>query len=201
MKFLAVTNDWHTVPELAKIIASIQNHVDFIHIREKSKSAGEIVTLLELLQKAHIDFRKIVLNDRLDVALLFDIQTIHLPGHGLPLQLVKKSFPQLTVGRSVHSLEEAIAAEQAGADYVLYGNCFETTCKPGKPANGLELLTVITKALKIPVYGIGGITPDRALEVSESGASGIAVMSGIFAAHDPMKEARNFQNICQEVIV
>ncbi|WP_246141116.1 thiamine phosphate synthase [Bacillus marasmi] len=192
MKILAVTNDQYPVPELAKMIASIQSYVDYIHIREKSKTAGEIATLLTFLQQANVDFRKIVLNDRLDLALLFGINNVHLPGHGLPVQLVKQAFPQLTVGCSVHSLEEAQMVEQAGADYVLYGNCYETTCKPGKPANGLKLLSEIAQTLKIPVYGIGGITQENVGLVSAAGAKGIAMMSGIFAAKDPVKDARNF---------
>lgn len=134
----------------------------------------------------------------MDIGLLHDIPNIHLPGNGLPAKTVKERYPQIRVGRSVHSLKEAKQAERDGADYVLYGHCFETNCKQGKPPNGLEVLSKIANELQIPVYAIGGINPDRVDVVRNTGAAGIAVMSGIFASCDPVASARNLFEKCKE---
>src|SRR5699024_10322177 len=126
MKLIAVTDDSHPVKELADIMMAIKDEVDFIQIREKSKTAGDIITLLDALQEKGMDKRKIILNDRLDIALLKGIPNLHLPEHGIQVKMVKQTYPDLRVGCSVHSYDKAKQAENDGADYVLYGHCFET---------------------------------------------------------------------------
>ena len=191
MKLIAVTDDRQSVNELASIIIDIKDYFDFVHIREKGKKPNEIVRLLGLLEEGNISKEKIVINDRLDLALLYGIPNVHLPGHGLPVQEVKKQYPHLNVGCSVHSLVEAKQAEHDGADYILYGHCFETDCKPGLPPNGISLLSEIVQAVHIPVYAIGGITPERVSSVHSVGADAVAVMSGIFSTQDPVGYIRN----------
>ncbi len=198
MKLIAITDDQHSVEELAASIIQIKDLIDYIHIREKRKTASEIVALLQLLKAGDVSKEKIVINDRLDIALLNDIPNVHLPGHGLQTTIVKKCYPLLRVGRSVHSLEEAKQAERAGADYVLYGHCYETNCKQGKTPNGLGLLSKIAGELQIPVYAIGGIIPNRVDSVRNTGADGIAVMSGIFASREPEATVQNFFGKCKE---
>lgn len=192
MKLIAVTDDSHTVDELAFKIIQIKDVVDFVHIREKSKTPKQILFLLKLLKEGGVGKEKIVLNDRLDIAVLRQITNIHLPGHGLPVKEVKRMFPNMQVGRSVHSLEEAIRVEREGADYVLYGHCFNTNSKKGLAPNGIYTISKMKKELTIPVYAIGGITPERIEALQELSADGIAVMSGIFSVNDPKQSALNF---------
>lgn len=192
MKLIAVTDDSHTVDELAFKIIQIKDVVDFVHIREKSKTPKQILFLLKLLKEGGVGKEKIVLNDRLDIAVLRQITNIHLPGHGLPVKEVKSMFPNMQVGRSVHSLEEAIRVEREGADYVLYGHCFNTNSKKGLAPNGIYTISKMKKELTIPVYAIGGITPERIEALQELSADGIAVMSGIFSVNDPKQSALNF---------
>ncbi len=198
MKLIAVTDGRQSVDELASTIITIKDYFDFVHIRERSKKSRELVRLLHLLDEGKVSKEKIVINDRLDFALLYGIPNVHLPGHGLPVQAVKKHYPQLNVGCSVHSLGEAIQAERDGADYVLYGHCFETECKQGLPPNGIGLLSEIVQALRIPVHAIGGITPDRVSLIKSAGAGAIAVMSGIFSAQDQVGSSRSFYDNCKE---
>lgn len=200
MKLIAVTDDSHTVDELAFKIIQIKDVVDFVHIREKSKTSKQILFLLKLLEEGGVGKEKIVLNDRLDIAVLRQLTTIHLPGHGLPVKEVKRMFPDMQVGRSVHSLDEAIRVERDGADYVLYGHCFETNSKKGIAPNGIHFISNMKKELNIPVYAIGGITPARIEALQELRADGIAVMSGIFSANDPRQSALNFLKKCEEKI-
>lgn len=93
-------------------------------------------------------------------------------------------------GVSVHSVEDALAAQNSGADYLLAGNIFETFCKPGKPGRGLEYLTEICNAVDIPVYAIGGVNHENISEVIGCGAYGAAVSSAVGGAVFPAKAAR-----------
>ncbi|ANF97213.1 thiamine phosphate synthase [Paenibacillus bovis] len=98
----------------------------------------------------------------------------------------KESF---RLGRSVHTAAQAIQAEREGIDYVFYGHIYETASKPGVPARGVEQLRQICAVVDIPVIAIGGIQPHHAEELISTGAAGIAVMSGIFAAKNPLEQA------------
>lgn len=198
MKLIAMTDDSHSVHELASKIASIHHLVDTIHIREKSKSAYEILLLVNLLEQKGVNKEKIVIHDRLDIALLTDNPNIHLPSHSLPVKEVRAAFPHLRIGRSIHSFGEAKQAESEGADYVLYGHCFETNCKKGIVPNGVNTLIDIKKEIRIPVFAIGGITPERVYQLRKAKADGIAIMSGIFASDNPYESALILSKKCQE---
>jgi thiazole tautomerase (transcriptional regulator TenI) len=189
---MAVTDDLHSVSELASMIIGIKDVVDFVQIREKTKTVQEIISLLEYLEDGGVKKEQIVMNNRLDIALLMNIPNLHLPEHGLPVKKVKEHFPHLTIGRSVHSLETAKEAERDGVDYVLYGHCFETNSKKGKIPNGIHPIIEMKKELHIPVYAIGGITIDRINALRQVKADGIAVMSGIFSAENPFASTRQF---------
>lgn len=82
------------------------------------------------------------------------------------------------LGISVHSVEEAVRAQQLGADFLMAGHIFSTDCKPGLPPRGLEFLQQVCQAVTIPVYAIGGITPENAPLAIQAGAEGVCVMSG-----------------------
>ena len=88
VKLMAVTDDRQSILQLAQKIIYIQHSVDFIQIREKTKSVKEVLTLLEYLDEGGVPREKIIVNDRLDIALCCGIQTIHLPERGLPVQRV-----------------------------------------------------------------------------------------------------------------
>lgn len=199
MKLIAITNDAHSIENLATMLMDIHPVVDFIHIREKSKSASQLVELLELLQERQFPKEKLVMNDRVDVALLNRFSNVHLPTHSLPVSLVKQQYPHLTVGRSVHSLQEALQAEADGADYVLYGHCYETNCKPGISPNGIALLQEIKAALTIPIFAIGGIQPVHIPNLLSLQTDGIAIMSGIFSAPEPALAAKEYALKIKEV--
>lgn len=198
MKLISVTNGKLSVLDLASQIIKMKDTVDFVHIREKSKSIAELVYLLQLLKEGDVSAGKLVIHDRLDLSLVQNIPNIHLPASGFSVKSVRKRFPSLRIGRSVHSLQEAENAETDGADYVLYGHIFETNSKKGIPPRGLEELSEIKRRLHIPVYAIGGITPDRVSEVQDVKTDGVAVMSGIFSSRDPAAKAKEFFDKCRE---
>ncbi|MCQ6275033.1 thiamine phosphate synthase [Bacillus sp. V3B] len=192
MKLMAVTDNLHSVSDLASMIIRIKDIVDFVQIREKTKSVQEMILLLEQLKDAGVKKEKIIINDRLDLALLMNIPNLHLPEHGLPVRKVKEHFPHLRIGRSVHSLDKAKEAERDGVDYVVFGHCFETNSKKGKSPNGIDPIGEMKKELQIPVYAIGGISVDKIGALRQVKADGIAIMSGIFSAKEPVASTKQF---------
>ncbi len=108
----------------------------------------------------------------------------------VPVQIPFPSLSQagtlsVPFGVSVHSLEEAIQAEQAGAAYLVAGHIFTTACKPDLPPRGLPFLRGICQAVTIPVFGIGGIHVQNAASVMQTGAAGVCVMSDFMQADAP----------------
>ncbi|MFS0655746.1 thiazole tautomerase TenI [Bacillus sp. 179-C3.3 HS] len=198
MELHAVTNDSLPVKELVKQIKWIETKVDFIHIRERSKTASELVLLVKQLLSEGIPKEKLVINDRVDVALLTNIHRVHLPGHSFSPNELRRKFPHLHAGVSVHSLEEAKAAEREGAEYVMFGHVYDTSCKPGLKARGVKLVEELTSTMTIPVIVIGGITPERIPELKLAHVKGIAVMSGIFGQAHPDLKAQAFSEKVKE---
>ncbi|WP_406944154.1 thiazole tautomerase TenI [Halobacillus sp. SY10] len=182
-----------TFAELTETVSAVQQEIDFLHIREKQRSAAEIFAGIQQLTDAGFPMERIIINDRADVAAVSGCFGVQLTHHSLPVSQVKQTFPGLNVGKSVHSLKEAIDAKEEGADFLLYGNIYPTASKPGKAGEGLDSLCEIIEHVGCPVVAIGGITPERAGDVIRTGAQGIAVMSGILQAEDPVKAAQAYR--------
>jgi thiamine-phosphate pyrophosphorylase len=131
------------------------------------------------LEAARKSSTKIVVNDRLDVALALGAAGVHLGTQSIPAAAVRRIAPAgFLVGVSCHSLEEAQAAEAASADYILLGPIFETPAKVQYgPPLGLEKLREVAAKLRIPILALGGITVDRVKSCLVAGAAGIAGIS------------------------
>ncbi|MEC3884838.1 thiazole tautomerase TenI [Halobacillus sp. HZG1] len=182
-----------TFAELTNTVKAVQEEVDFLHIREKHRYAVEIFDGIQQLVDAGFPKERIIINDRADVAAVSGCFGVQLTYRSLPVAQVKRTFPVLNVGKSVHSLKEAIDAYQEGADFLIYGNIYLTASKPGKAGEGLNSLREIIRHVGCPVVAIGGITPERAGDIIRAGAQGIAVMSGILQADDPVSVAQIYR--------
>jgi thiazole tautomerase (transcriptional regulator TenI) len=190
----AVTTGGKTVEETVSDAILISPFVEAIHIREHAKTAREIFELTQRMIESGVPADKIIINNRVDAAVAAGIRGVQLGYHSLPVSTVRNAFPQLSIGKSVHSLHEALQAESEGADYILYGHVFETGSKTGLNPKGLEELKTITAALTIQVLAIGGIKLDNLHKVVKAGVSGIAVMSGIFNTDRQAETAIAYQN-------
>lgn len=187
-------SDGRLMPEaLAEWAVAVHPMVDYIHLREKAMSARELLAAAARLLYAGVPPAKLVINDRIDVALAAGAGGVQLAWHSLPPAAVRGFAPGLRIGRSVHSREEAAEAGRQGADFCLYGHVFPTTCKPGRQARGLAQLAEAVRWSRIPLIALGGITPGNAGAVLAQGAAGIAVMSGICGAPDPVAAARAYR--------
>jgi thiazole tautomerase (transcriptional regulator TenI) len=181
-----VSNGKMPMDQLAEILSVIHPFVSAVHLREKQRTARELYDAITLFIKRDVPLTKVFVNDRVDVAIAAGAAGVQLAFHSLEAAIVKKHFPQLTIGCSVHSLQEAIKAQQDGASYAVYGHIFPSHSKPNLPPRGLDELKKLTNSLDIPIIAIGGITPQNARKVIHAGAKGIAVMSGILEAPDPL---------------
>lgn len=179
---------------LIEIIDWIHPSIDFIHLREKSWSARKLAAVVQQLVATGVPANKIIINDRVDVAHMMNCGGVQLAHHSMNVSEVKKSFPHLRVGCSVHSVKEAINKQKQKADYLLYGHIFSTLSKRGLAPRGIGNLQKIVKATHIPVIAIGGITPERTPSVIQAGASGVAVLSGILLADDPLEAVKRYRN-------
>ncbi|WCK56728.1 thiazole tautomerase TenI [Aneurinibacillus sp. Ricciae_BoGa-3] len=176
----------------AKIAGAVHEWVSAVHIREKKRTVKEICLGVDHLLSRGVPLEKIYINDRVDVAWTLGVKGVHLAGHSLEPDQVKGAFPRLRVGRSVHSVAEAVRMQRQGADYLVFGHIFASQSKPGLKPRGLAELAQVAQSVTIPVMAIGGVTPEKVESVVNAGASGIAVLSGILQAGDPQEAAKRY---------
>jgi thiamine-phosphate pyrophosphorylase len=158
--------------------AAVHAGVDLIQIRERDLHTRDLMTLaVRCVVVAGGTGAKIVLNDRVDVALAAEADGVHLRSDSLEAALVRRLVqPGSIVGRSVHAAEEARGvAGRGGVDYLIFGTVFSSASKAGPHAlSGLDELARACAAAPVPVLAIGGIVPERAEVVARAGAGGIA---------------------------
>ena len=167
-------------PLLPRVFEAVQAGVDLIQIREKDLPTRDLVALVQAAAKyASGTHTRIVVNDRLDVALAVGAAGVHLGTQSLPPEFVRRCVPKdFLVGASCHSVDDALGAEAAGADYVLLGPIFPTPSKlPYGPPLGLETLRAAATRVKIPLLALGGINVERVKPCLEAGATGVAGIS------------------------
>jgi thiamine-phosphate pyrophosphorylase len=133
---------------------------------------------------------RILVNDRLDVALAAGAHGVHLRGDSMPAARVRPLVPPgFLIGRSVHAADEARAAvDEGGLDYLIFGTVFATASKPAVVAAGVDALAQTAAAVRVPVLAIGGMTAATLPLVSAAGAAGFAAI-GLFAdlPHDQLQ--------------
>jgi thiamine-phosphate diphosphorylase len=158
--------------------------IDIIQVRERDLDAATLAALVgTLLDVTRASTTRVVVNDRLDVALACGADGVHLRSDSLTAAAARQlAPPRFLIGRSVHRVDEAMAA--VGADYLIAGTVFPSASKPAtEPLLGTDGLRAIARASAVPVLAIGGITPDRIGDVAAAGAAGVAAI-GLFAGDE-----------------
>ncbi len=158
----------------------------WLQLRVKSLAPAEF---FELARRARARTRahgcKLIINDRIDIALGCDADGVHLGQDDLPLAAGRKLIGDKIIGISTHDLAQAQEAEQGGADYIGFGPMFGTLTKnTGYAARGVDRLREIRAGIKLPIVAIGGITEQNALQVWQAGANSVAIISDILRADD-----------------
>lgn len=174
--------------DLAEILeATVAGGCRMVQLREKAWPTGRLLPLAERLrERCRQTGVTFIVNDRVDLALAVDADGVHLGQEDLPPRAARPLLrPGMILGLSTHSVEQALAAQAAGAGYVAVGSMFPTVTKPDFQLVGPELLRAVRPAIRVPLIGIGGITADNVETVIRAGADGVAVISAVCAAPDP----------------
>ena len=166
-----------------------------IQLREKDLPVRELLDMAVWMRELTKGYgAKLIINDRVDVALSVKADGVHLGRNSIPAYAVRKiSGDKLMIGVSTHSIEEALEAERDGADFITLGPIYPTPSKMkyGNPL-GPDIIRKVKTVISIPVFAIGGITLDRVKEAREAGADGIAVVSAILKAENIRETTEDF---------
>lgn len=171
--------------------AALDGGVRAVQLREKDLEAGELYRLAARLRELTARYAaRLLINDRLDVALAVEADGVHLGQMSFPVRAARQLLgPDTLIGVSTHTPAEIVAAE--GADFVIFGPVYFTPSKAtyGKP-QGLERLRQAVRSSPVPVFAIGGIHTGRIAAVRAAGARGIALISALSGAPDPRRTAQ-----------
>jgi thiamine-phosphate pyrophosphorylase len=170
-----------------------------VHLRERDLSTRDLAILardIHTCTRRH--GARLIINDRIDLALALDLDGVHLRADSLPATVARRLLgPHRLIGVSTHSLADVRRANEEGADYVVFGPIFDTPSKRAfGPPLGLDALAEACEASRLPVLAIGGITHERIEPVRRSGAAGAAVIGAILARDDVTAAARE---LCGEM--
>ena len=188
---------------LGDVVESVlQNGATFLQIREKDLAQdafeAEAERLKTLCTQHEVPF---VVNDSVEIALQCDADGVHVGQSDIKGRDIRSIIgPDKILGISAGTVEEAIAAEIAGADYIGVGAIFGTSTKKNARSMTMEQLKEIVSSVSIPVVAIGGISTENILQLRGSGVDGVAVVSAIFAAENPGKATANLLKLAEQVV-
>jgi thiamine-phosphate diphosphorylase len=157
--------------------------VDLVQVRERDLDARELSRLVtRCLEAARGTRTRVLVNDRLDVALSTGAHGVHLRSDSMAAARARSLAPVgFLIGRSVHAVDEAVrVAADGGVDYLLFGAVFATSSKPGHTPAGVRMLAEVAAATSVPVLAVGGITAETMALLAGSGSAGFAAI-GWFA--------------------
>lgn len=181
------------------VTAMIEGGVDLIQLRAKKSSLAEIVDLAAKLHTlTAVTGVPFIVNDHAEIAAQVPIEGVHVGQDDDSIAHArKKAGRQLLVGKSTHSLEQAIAAQREGADYIGFGPIFATPTKPDYQPIGFTGIKRVNNEVHVPIFCIGGIKIDNLGEVLAAGAKRVAIVSGLLKAPDVAKYARACKALLQ----
>ena len=189
---------YYAIVETPEQAPPLLAYTRIVQLRNKHASTQELLSaarkLRELTRKRGVAF---CVNDRVDIALLAEADAVHLGQDDLPLAAARAlAGNQLIVGISTHSVAQAQAALEGGADYLGFGPIFVTASKDNPdPVQGLQALAEIVRlANRIPVVAIGGITPHNAAAVARAGAAAGAAIASVLLAADSVTASKQIAN-------
>ena len=181
---------------------TLKGGATFIQLREKHLDDAafleEAVELKELCRRYHVPF---VINDNVEIALKMDADGVHVGQSDMEAGNVREKLgPDKIIGVSAQTVEQAVLAEQRGADYLGVGAVFPTGSKDDADDVSHETLKAICDAVSIPVIAIGGISRNNIMELAGSGICGIAVISAIFAQPDIEAATKELRTLTEEMV-
>jgi thiamine-phosphate pyrophosphorylase len=179
---------------LEKLIAG---GIDVIQLRGKNQSLDHLSALAEKLVRltmpAEIPF---IANDHAEIAQRVEVQGVHVGQDDDSVGMVRQKVARpIIAGKSTHSVDQAVAAEREGADYIGFGPIFSTPTKPDYPPIGLAQIREVHERVSIPVFCIGGIKSENLEQVLAAGAKRVVIVSGLLQANDVISYTRSCKNL------
>ncbi len=199
--YLVVDEEFYTGSDLlADVRAVLKTGVGLLQWRQKSGSDSyffeQALAIRALCREFHTPF---VVNDRPDIALLVEADILHLGQDDLPIAVARRMVgPAMPIGRSTHSLAQALAAVAEGADYLGFGPIYKTPSKrKPDPAVGLAGLKEMLARVSLPVVAIGGLDETNIAAVAATGVPAVAVIRAILQAEDPAAKTAALKSLLQ----
>jgi thiamine-phosphate pyrophosphorylase len=187
---------------MEQVESALKGGATCIQLREKqlddSAFLAEAMAMKKLCQGYGVPF---IVNDNVDIAVKCQADGVHLGLGDLPPQNARALVGEnMMIGVSARTVERAIQAEKAGADYLGVGAVFTTTTKPDALSISHDTVKEICQAVSIPVVAIGGISKQNILELSGIGVAGVALVSSIFASEDIEMECRTLRMLSEKMV-
>jgi thiamine-phosphate pyrophosphorylase len=183
---------------LCQVVSSaLDAGIRWVQYRDKTSSRREIFDNSKSLREMTARHNAVlIINDHADIAEAAGADGVHLGQEDLPLKEARRVMGQgKIIGISTHSLEEAVAASYAGADYIGFGPVFETNTKEAGRPKGLSMLTAVRRRVGVPVVAIGGINAGNGAGVFEAGADAVAVASALIQGDLAGNAGEFFKNV------
>ena len=178
-----------------KIDAAYRGGVDIVQLRAKQLTDVQVLLMGRKIRLIADKYKKLFfVNDRADLALACGADGVHVGQNDLPVAEIRKMAPCLLIGKSTHSLSQAVEAEKEGPDYLGVGPVFATPTKPDYRPAGLEFVKQASEKISLPFVAIGGIDLSNIELVLKAGAPRIAVVRAIFSGKDSYESARNLRD-------
>jgi thiamine-phosphate pyrophosphorylase len=179
-------------------VPALSGGVNMIELRESDLTARDLLGEAERLRKLALGGVPLIIYDRVDVAVAAQADGVHLTADSLPISAAKQASRGILVGKSVSSVAEAVAAEQAGADYLVLEPVFFSHYAQGRPPIGPTVVRRIKAKVHLPLLAGGGITAGNAHQVIAAGADGVSVTTEIVDSDDPRAAARSLSDAMRE---
>ena len=186
---------------ISQVNQALNAGVRIIQYREKSLPTIELYNQAMKLKKLINGKAILIINDRIDICLAVDADGVHLGSDDIPYADARRILGSKIIGLSTHNINEAINAESLGADYISIGPIFPTMTKHNhQEPVGTDMITDISKRIKIPFIAIGGINKNNIQDVLNAGARNVAIISDIVTKIDITKEIKSFELKCKSRI-
>ena len=197
---LYIITDRRLKDEVSSVKAALEAGATAIQLRIKDAPTREMYVVGKKIRRLTRDYDALyIVDDRLDIALAVDADGVQLGPEDLPIEVARELAPDIIIGASVYSLEEALEAQRLGADYLGAGAVYPSPSKPDAEVLGLEGLKEIISKVSIPVVAIGGINHGNVADVIRAGADGVAVISAVMAAEDVYQATLSLKEIVDRV--
>lgn len=200
--YLVTDRTWLNGESLESVVeAAIEGGVNVVQLREKNASREEYVKIAKSIGTITKKYSiPLIINDDIEVAITAGADGVHLGMSDTDVitarRLVGKDF---IIGVSARTVETAVAAERDGADYLGVGAVFGTSTKADAKTINVNIFKTIVKSVSIPVIAIGGVNGTNVIQLKDSGAAGIAVVSAILAQKDKKAAAETLAKLIKEI--